>query len=510
MPFHSILFDTPQRGAGVAASEQPAFFADLNLDQVVASITAGREEYSLEPYLHAPLHDVGAVRYRHEVLRDLEDGPTIACVRAFAKEMRAMRTHVEQSAKLRHRYQREGWILDAVGIYCDAVTSLATGLGELGVKSRGFRGLREFLADHVRSEGFVTLSGETGALRADLAEVSYSVHIRGARVRVTPFDGQADYGAEVEATFAKFKRESTREYRAKATTSSHMDHVEAQVLEGVAHLYPEIFKRLEAHSTRHAAYLDPTIATFDREVQFYLAYLEHIARLETAGLAFCIPSLADRSGDIHAVDAFDLALAGKVVPESAVVCNDFHLTDPERILVVTGPNQGGKTTFARTFGQVHYLASLGYPVPARDARLFLPDQIFTHFERNEALATLRGKLEDELVRIHAILGQATAESIVIMNESFTSTTLNDALMLGAEVVRQLVELGSLAVCVTFVDELAALGDATVSMVAAVVPDDPAVRTYRIERTPADGLAYAWAIAEKYGLTYERLMERVAP
>jgi len=176
--------------------------------------------------------------------------------------------------------------------------------------------------------------------------------------------------------------------------------------------------------------------------------------------------------------------------------------------VVTGPNQGGKTTFARMFGQMHYLARLGCPVPASEAQLFLYDQLFTHFPTEEDAKDPVGRLEDEIRRIVAVLGAATSASILIVNEIFQSTTLADARFLSAELMRRLLDKGLRGVWVTFLDDLAAFGPETVSMVATVTSDGTATRTYRIVRGPAQGRSYAMTLAERHRLTAQQLKARL--
>ena len=508
-PFESILFGQPGAGSGGGRLEEPDFFTDLNLDQVLWSMTAGREQYQLNPLFYAPLHDVDTVRYRHEVFRDLEEREVLEPVNRFAETMRRMREHLVEVQRLHYQLQKQAWFLDAVEIYCRAVRTLAEELAVREVTSRGFHRFRHYLADYASSERFTSLAAETQALKEALAGIRYAIRIAGPRVTVSRYEGEPDYSAEVEETFARFKQGAANSYLVKLPESAEMDHVEAQVAGLVAKLYPDVFGRLADYCTRRRGYLDQTIGRFDREVQLYLAYLELIGRFRAAGLPFCYPYVSAQSKEIAAEGTFDIALANKLVPDGGtVVTNDFYLEGPERVFVVSGPNNGGKTTFARAFGQLHYLASLGLLVPGRSARLFLPDRVYTHFEQEEDIETLRGKFEDELVRVHEILERATADSIIVMNESFSSTTLNDALFVGTEVVRRILDRGCLGVYVTFVDEIASLGEATVSMVSQIVAEDPAQRTFKLVRKPADGLAYAWAIAEKYGLTYERLLERI--
>lgn len=508
----SLLSGGPPEAARAAAEKNAdrSCARDLNLDQIVAAVAGDREEHDLiTTVLFSPLHDGAAVRYRQEVFQDLEDPGLAGAVRRFAGQLSEVHAHLRQLSEMRYPHQQQGWLLDAAAIYCDAVASLAGHLAAARLGSHALQAFREYVDSYLASDGFTALARDTRTCKDALGKVRYCIRIRGDRVEVSRYTGEADYSAAVLDTFGRFKQGAAQDYLLQYRVQPGMNHVRAQIAELVARLFPDEFTALAEYRRQHAAFVDEGIQQAGSELRFYLAYLDYIAPVRAAGLSFCYPEVSASSQEVHAAGTFDLALAHKLAAaRKPVVTNDFDLDGPERIFVVTGPNQGGKTTFARTFGQLHHLAATGCPVPGSTARLFLPDHVFTHFEKEENLAAMTGKLEDDLIRIGQILRSATPASIVILNETFASTTVHDARFLGTKLITKLQRLGALGVYVTFVDELASLGDQVVSMMSTIVPGNPAERTYQVVRKPADGLAYALAIAEKHDVTYERLRERL--
>jgi DNA mismatch repair protein MutS len=507
--FEGILFQRSARGKIAERAEPPDFFRDLNLDQIVDAITAGREEYNLKPYFYTSLTDKAAISYRQEIMRDLKAEQLFECIKSFSSQMRSVGRHLKAGENSQYKYFGERWFLDAVAIYCEALLQLRKDLDNTAPMSRALQGFRRYLIRYLDSDRFKALLQESKKVKSGLQSIRYCLLIKNGSFTVRNYNAEENYTVAVEQTYEKFRQGNVKDYRANLPSLSGTSHIEAAILERVAQLNPDAFQALSDFCATNEIFAENPIVQFEREIQFYLSYLEYAEKLERSGLKFCFPEVSDKCKSVSSRDGFDMALAGKLLAEGGeVVCNDFILSRAERVFVVTGPNQGGKTTFARMFGQLHYLAGLGCPVPGSQARLFLFDRLFTHFEREEDMTTLRGKLQDDLMLIRRILDEASSNSIVILNETFSSTSVKDGVYLGSKLMERLLQFDLLGVYVTFLDELSSMNEKIVSMVATVAPDNPTVRTFKVERRSADGLAYALALAEKHKITYECLKERL--
>jgi len=391
--FQSILFesDEPIAEADKNVSTPPDFFHDLNLDQIIDTMLTEAKNFHLKPFFYIPLKRVSAIKYRHEIFQDLEKASLFESIRSFSEKMEAMRRTLTMIESLCYKYHKEGWFLEAVESYCEAVNGLVIDLSSENLKSRGLKRLLQYLRDYAGSSYFTSLFADTKKLKAALSAVKYCILIKDNLFKIQKYDNEIDYAPEIEKTFARFKQQTAKDYRIHFPGGTGMNHITAKILDFVAKLYPDIFSSLDAYCQTYAGFLNEKIDVFEREVQFYIAYLSYMEIFKRYSLPFCYPNISDSGKDVYNQEGFDLALAQKCIQEKIpIVCNDFHLKGNERLFVVSGPNQGGKTTFARTFGQLHYLACLGCPVPGRSSQLFLFDQIFTHFEKQEKFENQRG------------------------------------------------------------------------------------------------------------------------
>ena len=504
------LFALPGSAVGELPDQapQPDYFADLQLDQLVDAVVSGRQRHNLGPAFQARLDSVPAIQRRQAVVADLDDDHLRSAMQAFGDGLARCERQFQAAAQVRHQQQSQRWRLNAVASYAEVVETVTTALENAAPSSPGLLDWLAWLRRYRASPGFVSMATGARALLAELGELRYTLSISGDAVTAAPFDGQEDLAAATLATFERFASGPVPPHQFDLRPGAEMNDMHQAILDLVAQLFPEVFDRVAHFLDSHGTVRHPSIDVVERELQFVLAWLAFIAPMRHAGLPFGLPDMAE-THRLEAAGAFDVLLAHTLVAVGkSPITNDIRLGDDELMLVVTGPNQGGKTTFARTVGQLYHLAALGLPVPGRAVSLHPPDSILTHFDRGDRAADLHSRLEEEVTRMTELLTRVTARSVVILNEMFSSTTFVDARTMSADVLRSVLDADAVTVCVTFIDELSTLDPRIVSLVTGVDEDDVTRRTFTVARGRADGRAHALALAAKYGLTHEQLRARL--
>lgn len=487
----------------------PAWAVDLRLDELADALGAGEQGDGRLARLVCPLPDADAVRYRQETFRDLERPDVAAALRDLTASVATTRRTLERAARMRHPTERDRWLLDSIDAHDAVLLQLDRVLRAAPLRGPALAAVRDRVAAHVASTAFKERRAAAAAARTALDGVAFGLTLGQQRVVVRPPRDTASLAEEVRETFARFSDSPPEAVRVDVFDTLDMNPLEAEVLARVARLAPEPFTLLASTVAAHQPVMDPWVASLADEAGWFLAVMDLFAPIRDAGLACAYPDIAE-DGSLAVSGLFDLALARRLVAGGRTVAmSDLALAPSERLAVVTGPSQGGRTSFARALGQVHALAAAGCPVPAAAAVVPLVDRVHTVFDRAERLDDPGGRLRGELRQIRRLLAETTAATLVVANEPFASTTAGDALALARRLLAAIERAGARVVVVTFLEELA--GDpGSVSVAAATDPDEPTARTFRYERRPSDGLAHAQALAASHGLTASAVEARLRP
>ena len=337
----------------------------------------------------------------------------------------------------------------------------------------------------------------------------YTLVFNGCDIYVSKYiEEDKDFTPFISDALKGFNWDSKREFNYTVNEMVSSRLIDHNVLNCLSKIYKEEFKALQAFCHLYKNFYDLDLYRIVLEAKFYTSVHFYFEKLESTGLQFCYPEFTPDFNE-ESIDSFDLALAYRLMNRGEkIVTNSYSLNENERAIILSGPNQGGKTTFARQLGELHYFALLGIKVPGSYARLHLIDSLYTIFKTEEAMESLNGKLQSELVMVHDIINKATKDSFLIFNEIFASTTSLDGYELTKKLIDSIEKIGCMCLFITFIDELSSISKITVAMRSNVSKENPMIRTYKITKEESNGKAYANAISLKHHLAYDEIRRRI--
>lgn len=480
---------------------RPSFFVDLNLHQVVEKIQSLWGDTVRPLYQYFPM-DQECEEYRREIYADVKQEKVHDELLAFCQGMKRRENARVKKEKVRTALQKSSWQLREIAEYCEALRNLLEGLEGQELHARGMQALVEYLQQYLSEEVFCQMEQENRELLSKQAECRMTLKYENNQIVVTEETPLPLYEEFLRSTGAQ-----GREFRSPFGKTDELTPLETEVLKLYAKNHMDLFKSIERFAEKYKEYAREQMLLLAEELPFYLSFYKFEQWMGRKGFGFCLPT--GKEGEpLFADGLYDVALAvANLATEKPVVDNSFRMEEGEQFFVLTGPNQGGKTTFARSLGQLVYFAKMGLGAPARAANVPYFNGILTHFSVEESIETGRGKLKEELIRLLPMMEDNSKNSFVIINELFTTAANYDACIMGRNVLEHFIGLQCKGIYVTHLRELTEAHEAIVSLVAEL--DSNRQQNFKIVRSKAETEGCAINQVNKYQLTYAQLKERLA-
>ena len=291
-----------------------------------------------------------------------------------------------------------------------------------------------------------------------------------------------------------------------AGVSRQMDSAASMLAARITRRLKDLLGKYLNVSVREIAGLIP-------ELLYYTRWAEYIGKCEKNGWNFCKPETQQDPEDTAgmAAEGFcNLKLIGSLTP-AEVTFNDLSFDAEKRIYVLTGANRGGKTTITQAVGQLFLLAQGGISVPAQRFSFSPADCVLTHFPADEDKTMDLGRLGEECQRFREMYSACTGKSLLLLNETFSTTSFEEGYYIAVDAVKALLDRGCRVIYNTHMHKLAYDLDSAVNRpeqtgkaVSLVAETTGGKNSFRVRVAPPEGKSFARDIAEKYGVTYESL------
>jgi DNA mismatch repair protein MutS len=526
---------------------------DLNLTRLIWSLSLSPQyENHVRGVLLSLTTDMETIRYRQAVLADLLRNPELVQrLYVVLEEIIALEGYLSAPQWKENVLRQVAWRLSELERYMATVLSLDETLTQAGGKlqSQALQQLRTTIRAEVESEMFQHLLEELPdllprirAIRSITVTINLDTEMRPLSAALLEARTDSYVSETMMSRLFGFLRQDDdkEEASGKLHNARHIKgvpeaHIELrdrnspfmpQLFKDLSELLDETSRPIVQMLRKYTQITSQFLVALKMDLAFYLGAVKLIERLRDAGLPMCEPEplpIEKRESQFECLYNINLALQhlNKSQAAGEIVGNDVHFGEAGRIFILTGPNQGGKTTYTQAIGLAQLLFQAGLHVPAQVARMSPVDGIFTHFSAEERPNLEAGRLGEEARRLNDIFQHATRYSLVLLNESLASTAASESLYLAQDVVKAFRVLGVRAVFATHLHELAAnadimnretAGDSHVISLVSQVQLEPenngqqVKRTYRIVPGPPMSKSYAIELAARYGISFEQLTE----
>ncbi len=273
-----------------------------------------------------------------------------------------------------------------------------------------------------------------------------------------------------------------------------------------------LVKKLRDTLTKYANIAIVDISGLVPEFLYYIRCAEFIGRLKEKGcvLSEAMPETVGEAS-MEAEGFYNLKLAMKMENVGEIVPNDLFFDKKHTVYILTGANRGGKTTITQAVGQLFVLAQGGLFVPAKSFRYVPCDCIYTHFPADEDKTMDLGRLGEECVRFKEIFSLVTDKSLLLLNETFSTTSFEEGYYIARDSVKALLIKGVRTIYNTHmhklgedVEELTNESSGT-GAASLIMKNEESRRTFKVVLAKPEGSSFARDIAEKYGVTYDMLI-----